>query len=254
MLKGGLMLHVCETPLARATKDLDFLGRMDNSLENLERVVRELCTANVEPDGIVFDPATVKSERIKEDADYEGVRIRFVSLLGKARVTMQIDVGFGDVVTPGALDITYPTLLDFPAPALLGYPRETVVAEKFQAMVYLSTLNSRMKDYYDVWLLGRQLAFEGAVLAKAINATFTNREPPIDVAPIAFTPEFTEQTSTLAQWTASRKKLPNTECPETLADLVPLLAGFLLPIARAVANGESFGQCWPPGGPWTSAV
>jgi DNA polymerase-4 len=140
VLKGALMLHVWKAPLARATKDLDFLGRIDNSLENLERVVREICTADVEPDGMVFDPATVKTERIKEDADYEGVRVRFVGLLGKARVTMQIDVGFGDVVTPGALDITYPALLDFPAPALSGYPRETVVAEKFQAMVYLRTL------------------------------------------------------------------------------------------------------------------
>lgn len=153
LLKGALMLHVWDAPLARATKDLDFLGRLDNSLENLERVVREVCTADVEPDGMVFDPTTVKTERIKEDADYEGVRVRFVGLLGKARVAMQIDVGFGDVVTPGAVDITYPALLDFPAPSLSGYPRETVVAEKFQAMVYLRTLNSRMKDFYDVWLL-----------------------------------------------------------------------------------------------------
>ncbi|MBK8012032.1 MAG: nucleotidyl transferase AbiEii/AbiGii toxin family protein [Deltaproteobacteria bacterium] len=99
-------LHVWEAPLARATKDLDFLGRLDNSLENLERVVREVCSADVEPDGMVFDPATVKTERIKEDADYEGVRVRFVGLLGKARITMQLDVGFGDVVTPGAVDIT----------------------------------------------------------------------------------------------------------------------------------------------------
>jgi hypothetical protein len=144
------MLHVWDAPLARATKDLDFLGRLDNSLETLERVVREVCVADVEPDGMVFDPATMKTERIKEDADYEGVRVRFVGLLGKARITMQLDVGFGDVVTPGAVDITYPTLLDLPAPALSGYPRETVIAEKFQAMVYQRTLNSRMKDFYDV--------------------------------------------------------------------------------------------------------
>ncbi|MBX7114756.1 MAG: nucleotidyl transferase AbiEii/AbiGii toxin family protein, partial [Myxococcaceae bacterium] len=187
---------------------------------------------------------------IKADADYEGVRVRFVGLLGKARVTMQIDVGFGDVVTPGAQDISYPALLDFPAPALSGYPRETVIAEKFQAMVYLRTLNSRMKDFYDVWLLARQFAFDGRVLAKAIAATFANHETAIDVEPIAFTPEFTEQSSTLAQWAAFRKKLPNTECPETLAEVVPFLTQFLLPIARACAGGESFEQRWPPSGPW----
>jgi len=252
VLKGALMLHVWDAPLARATKDLDFLGRLDHSLENLEGVVREVCTADVEPDGMVFDPATVKTERIKEDADYEGVRARFVGLLGKARVAMQIDVGFGDVVTPGAQNITYPTLLDFPAPALSGYPRETVIAEKFQAMVYLRTLNSRMKDFYDVWLLARQFGFDGALLAKAIAATFANRETSIDVAPIAFTPEFTEQASTLAQWTAFRKKLPNTECPETLAEVVPFLADFLLPTARACESGEGFEQRWPAGGPWTT--
>jgi hypothetical protein len=193
VLKGALMLHVWDAPLARATKDLDFLGRLDNSLENLQRVVRGVCTADVVPDGMVFDPATVKTERIKEDAHYEGVRVRFAGLLGKARVAMQIDVGFGDVVTPGAQDITYPALLDFPAPALSGYPRETVIAEKFHAMVYLRTLNSRMKDFYDVWLLARQFAFDGSVLAKAVAATFANRDTAIDVEPIAFTPEFTEQ-------------------------------------------------------------
>lgn len=254
ILKGALMLHVWEAPLARATKDLDFLGRLDNSLENLDGVVREVCTADVEPDGMVFDPYTVTATRIKEDADYEGVRVRFVGRLGKARVTMQLDVGFGDVVTPGAQDIMYPALLDFPAPALSGYPRETVIAEKFHAMVYLRTLNSRMKDFYDVWLLARQFTFDGALLAKAIAATFANRETTIDAAPIAFTSEFIEQASTLSQWTAFRRKLPNTECPETLAEVVPVLAQFLLPIARGCAAGERFEGRWPPGGPWTSDV
>ena len=250
VLKGALMLHVWDAPLARATKDLDFLGRLDNSLENLEGVVREVCTTEVEPDGMVFDPATVKTERIKEDADYEGVRARFVGLLGKARIAMQIDVGFGDVVTPGEETITYPVLLDFPAPELAGYPRETVVAEKFQAMVYLRTLNSRMKDFYDVWLLASQYAFEGALLAKAIAATFTNRETSIDAAPIAFTPDFTEQASTLAQWTAFRNRLPNTGCPAKLSQVVTFLDEFLLPIARACESGESFDRRWSPGGPW----
>lgn len=126
-----------------------------------------------------------------------------------------------------------------------------MVAEKFQAMVYLRTLNSRMKDFYDVWLLASQFAFDGAVLAKAIAATFANRKTTIDVAPIAFTPDFTEQASTLAQWTAFRKKLPNTECPLLLADVVPFLAEFLLPIARACAAGEGFDRSWSPGGSWT---
>lgn len=251
VLKGALMLHVWDAPRARATRELDFLGRLDNSLDNLERVVREVCAAEVEPDGMAFAPATVKSERIKEDADYEGVRIRFVGLLGKARVAMQIDVGFGDVVTPGTQTITYPALLDFQAPKLSGYPRETVVAEKFQAMVYLRTLNSRMKDFYDVWLLARQFDFDGALLAEAVAATFANRGTAIDVAPIAFTADFTEQASKLAQWTAFRNKLPGSDCPAKLSEVVSLLAQFLLPIARARESGESFNRRWAAGGPWT---
>lgn len=161
-------------------------------------------------------------------------------------------IGFGDIVTPGPLDFIYPALLDFPAPALSGYPRETVVAEKFQAMVYLGTLNSRMKDFYDVWLLSRQFAFEGPMLAKAIAATFANRGTAIDLEPVAFSPEFTERASTVAQWSAFRKKLPNTECPETLTEAVSFLAPFLLPIVRAGTASETFEQHWPPGGPWTS--
>jgi hypothetical protein len=254
VLKGALMLHVWDAPLARATKDVDFLGRLDNSLENLERVVQEVCAADVEPDGMVFDPVTVKAERIKEGTAYEGVRVRFIAFLGKARVTMQLDVGFGDVITPEAQDVRYPALLDFPAPTLFGYPRETVVAEKFQAMVYLSTLNSRMKDFYDVWLLARRFTFDGPWLAKAVTATFANRGTTLDVAPIAFTPVFAEQTTTLAQWTAFRKRLPNTECPATLGEVLPLLEQFLLPIVRACNRGESFEQSWLPGGPWMTRV
>ncbi len=252
VLKGALMLYVWDAPLARATKDLDFLGRLDNSLENLAQVVREVCAVEAEADGVVFDLATVNAQRIKEDADYEGVRVRFVGLLGKARVAMQIDVGFGDVVTPNAESITYPTLLDFPAPKLSGYPRETVIAEKFQAMVYLRTINSRMKDFYDVWLLASQYAFDGEPLGKAIAATFSNRETTIDVAPIAFTPAFTEQASTLVQWRAFRSRLPHVPCPEKLSEVVVLLDGFLLPIARACASAERFQPHWTPGGPWST--
>jgi hypothetical protein len=252
VLKGALMLYVWDAPLARATKDLDFLAHLDSSPENLVRVVREVCATEVAPDGIVFDPVTVKAERIKEDADYEGVRVRFVGLLGKARVAMQIDVGFGDVVTPGAENVTYPALLDLPAPEIAGYPRETVVAEKFQAMVYLRTINSRMKDFYDIWLLAGQFAFNGRSLANAIAATFANRETAIDVAPIAFTPEFTEQSSTLAQWSAFRSRLPNAPCPEKLSAVVAILSEFLLPVARACVNGESFELHWSRGGPWAS--
>lgn len=250
VLKGALMLHVWDAPLARATRDVDLLGRLDNSLDNLARVIREVCEAQVEPDGMVFDSSTVKVERITEDADYEGVRVRFTGSLGKAQAPMQIDVGFGDVITPRTEKIAYPSLLDLPTAKLAGYPRETVVAEKFQAMVYLRTANSRMKDFYDLWLLARHFAFDGPVLAKAIGATFANRKTAIDVNPIAFTPEFTEQATTAAQWKAFRKRIGIEEVPERLADIVRVLARFLIPVARACAVGSDFDMRWPAAGPW----
>lgn len=119
-------------------------------------------------------------------------------------------------------------------------------------MVYLRTINSRMKDFYDVWLLGSQFTFDGKLLAKAIAATFTNRGTSIELAPIAFTPDFTEQSSTLAQWTAFRNRLPNAQCPEKLSEVTTFLAEFLLPVAGACATGETFELRWTPGGPWAA--
>ncbi len=176
VLKGALMLRVWDAPTARPTRDVDLLGRLDNSPENLARVVGEVCDVDVEPDGAVFKASTVRAKRIKEDADYEGVRVLFQGLLGKARIPMQIDVGFGDVLVSGPQPLTYPTLLDMPAPMLKGYPRESVVAEKFEAMVKLGTLNSRMKDFYDLWYMARRFDFDGALLARAVSATFSNRK------------------------------------------------------------------------------
>jgi Nucleotidyl transferase AbiEii toxin, Type IV TA system len=165
---------------------------------------------------------------------------------------MQLDVGFGDVVTPAEELILYPTLLDFPAAELSAYPRETVVAEKFQAMVYLRTANSRMKDFYDLWLLASQFPFDGRRLAKAISATFAKRETTIDVSPVAFTPDFTEQPTTQAQWNAFHARLLDKQVPETLSDVVTVLARFLHPVSSACAINTSFDMRWSPGGPWVS--
>jgi hypothetical protein len=252
ILKGALMLHVWEAPLARATRDVDFLGRVENSLENLAHLMREVCESGVEPDAMAFDAETVKAGRIKEDADYEGVRVRFTAFLGKARIPMQIDIGFGDVITPGAETITYPALLDFPAARLSGYPRETVIAEKFQAMVYLRTANSRMKDFYDVWLLATTCPFEGKLLGKAISATFANRSTAMDADPIAFTTDFTRQPTTVAQWEAFRSRAALDHIPRKLSDVVETLRKFLLPVARACSSNATFALHWPPGGPWTN--
>ena len=250
LLKGALMLRVWDAPTARPTKDIDLLGKLGNSLENLANVLREVCTTEVEEDGMVFSPSTVRAERIKEDADYEGVRVRFGGLLGKARVAMQVDVGFGDVVVPAPLAIAYPTLLDLPGPRLKGYPRESVIAEKFEAMVKLGTLNSRMKDFYDLWLLARRFDFDGSRLARAVVATFGNRKTPLEPNPVALTPTFSESPAARLQWKAFVRKGKLTGAPQELGDVIPTLAEFLLPAATACAAGQSFEMTWSAPGPW----
>ena len=168
VLKGALLFRVWDMPDSRATRDIDFLAYLDNSPSNLAAIVRDVCTVDDIDDGLKFDPDTVEAQRIKEDADYEGVRLRFRGRLGNARISMQMDVGFGDLIHPGADQADYPALLDLPAPSLRMYPPETVIAEKAEAMVYLGSLNSRMKDFYDIWRMSQQFNFEGSELCEAI--------------------------------------------------------------------------------------
>ena len=176
VLKGALMLTAWNAPLLRPTMDIDLLGRIGNDIGAMTAIVREICAGHVEPDdGLVFDAATVQGERIAEAAEYEGVRVRFRATLDAARIQMQLDVGFGDIVVPAAVPTTYPTILDLPAPHLLAYSRETAIAEKFEAMVKLGELNSRMKDFFDIWLLSRSFDFDGPRLCEAIEKTFKRR-------------------------------------------------------------------------------
>jgi hypothetical protein len=250
VLKGALMLRVWDAPAARPTKDIDLLGRLDNSLENLAAVVAEVCAVQVEQDGIVFRAESIRTERIKEDADYEGVRIRFEGLLGKARLPMQLDVGFGDATIPSPLEIAYPTILDFPAPHLKGYSRETAIAEKFEAMVKLGILNSRMKDFYDIWLLSRLFDFDGPILARAVAATFAKRQTAFQPEPVALTRTFSESDIASTQWRAFVRKGRLANAPASLAEAVSGIAQFLRPIIRALDAREEFTVKWAAGGSW----
>ena len=166
LLKGALMLRVWKAPKSRPTRDIDLLGYLHNDLERIEGIARQVCELAVSDDGLRFDAATVVGERIKADAEYEGVRFRFSGFLERARIPLQLDIGFGDVVHPSAQEMSYPTILNFPAPRLHMHPRESVVAEKFEAMVHLGSVNSRMKDFFDIWLLAWQFDFAGAELAR----------------------------------------------------------------------------------------
>lgn len=151
------------------------LGRVSNDLESVRSTIAEVCQTPVEDDGLIFDADSVTTERIAEDADYEGVRAKFRARLGTTRIAMQVDIGFSDIITPGAEEIIYPTILDQSPVRLFAYNRETAVAEKVEAMVKLGKLNSRMKDFFDIWLLAGSFEFDGQTQAEAIRRTFERR-------------------------------------------------------------------------------
>ena len=188
VVKGAMLFLVWTGEPHRATKDLDLLALKSNSIEHLEKVFREVCKLSVEDDGLIFLADSVAAEAIRENDIYQGVRVTLESRLGNARIPLQVDIGFGDVVTPKAGKITFPTLLDFPAPKVAIYPKETAIAEKFEIMVKLGVANSRMKDYYDIWALSREFDFDGAQLSDAIRATFRRRKTAI--FPLRFRPIF----------------------------------------------------------------
>ena len=235
----------------RPTRDLDLLGRGETPFPGSSSIFREVCDLAVEEDGLVFSAESVRGETIKEDQEYEGLRLTLDCRLENARIPIQIDIGFGDVVTPAASEVTYPVLLDFPAPVLPAYSRESVVAEKFQAMVMLGIANSRMKDFYDLWVLARQFEFQGPVLCQAIRATFERRRTPVPAeVPLALSPEFSQDQGKQAQWRAFISKGKLDTGGAGLDEIVDALRGFLMPPAEAVAAGGLLEMVWPASGPW----
>lgn len=250
VLKGALLMTAWRAPLARSTMDIDLLGRTSNELEHNRDLISQVCEAKSEPDGIDFDTKSLKVARIKEDADYEGVRVRFHATLARARISMQIDIGFGDVVTPNAIQIEYPTLLDFPAPLLRAYPKETVVAEKLEALTTLGTLNSRMKDYYDLWALSRLYKFDGTVLIQAVSATFARRGTTIEPDPAGLGDHFIEEKA--GQWTAFVRRTRLDTIPATFREVVFTVKDFAHPLLSAAVRGETFSAVWQPGRTWSS--
>jgi hypothetical protein len=179
--------------------------------------------------------------------EYKGVRLSFLGRIGNVRIPMKVDVGFGDVITPAPIDLDYPTMLDLPAANVRAYPVETVIAEKFQAMVELGIRNSRMKDFFDLWAIALTLEVDGAALAAAIGATFARRhtEPP-RTRPLALTAEFVDDPSKQTQWSAFVRRMTTTLTPLDLQGTVDVVANLVMP----AVTGETIGKAWRPGGPW----
>ncbi len=251
VLKGALLLRSREVEITRLTRDIDLLGYGSNSAGRLAQVVRDCCETGVPDDGMHFDPESVEAREIAGAAIYQGVRIGFRGYLGKARVPMQLDVGFGDAIVPGPILIAYPELLDYGRPRLQGYTLESVVAEKFQAMVNLEMLNTRMKDFYDIWFLARQSGFEGERIAAALQATFERRQTPLPAGPPpALTAEFSESAAKERQWQAFLRKARLQEHVPDLAVVTRHIERFIMPPSEALKAERLFKAKWSPGGPW----
>ncbi len=250
VLKGALLLTAWQAPVSRPTMDIDLAGRTDNSLENISTVIRSLCGIESTEDGMTFNGDSVEASRIKEDADYEGVRVRFDAELARARIRMQIDLGFGDTILPAPKRLQYPTILDLPAPVLLAYPRESVVAEKLEALTVLGLINSRLKDYFDLWLLSKLYPFDGPVLAAAVEATFQRRGTRIQAVPVGLTETFGRDQFRAVQWRALRRQSGFATAPQELSHLVRAVSAFVSPLLSALAQRAEFLAHWHPGGPW----
>ena len=251
VLKGALLFQAWGLTQYRPTRDIDLLGYTGNEVEGLVQIVRNICTLEVEPDGLVFAADSVRGERITEDADYQGVRVRFQAGLGNARLHLQMDVGFADVVSPAPTSLKYPILLGMPAPRLRGYPPETVVAEKLQAMAFLGIINSRMKDFYDLWVLASRFSFKGASLQKAVSLTFENRGTPIFAEIPALMEPFAIEKQ--AQWQAFLSRNTLKDAPRKLVEVTYFLHEFLAPVLAATEGNQPFTATWKAGGPWRKA-
>ncbi|MGK2899581.1 MAG: nucleotidyl transferase AbiEii/AbiGii toxin family protein [Burkholderiaceae bacterium] len=207
LLKGALLFQLWYGQPHRPTRDADLLGFGPDDVPKLVGVFRSICGIAVD-DGIVFDPESVAGTEIRKDAGYGGVRIDLRATLDGARLALQVDIGFGDAVTPEAQPITYPTLLtDVPAPTLRAYPKATVVAEKLHAVTVLGMTNTRMKDFFDLWVLLHDNTLDDAELRRAIEATFARRKTAIPSAqPIGLTDAFAEDATKQMQWRAFLRK------------------------------------------------
>lgn len=226
VLKGALLFNLWLNAPHRPTRDADFLGLGPADAAALGSIVQKVCTIPAD-DGMTYDPATVAVREIREDARYGGLRVTLHGALGSVISRVQLDVGYGDAVTPGPEEVSLPLLLDgLPAPRLQAYPRETVVAEKLEAIVMLGMINSRMKDYFDLLALLREGAMDPATLTRAIVATFHRRGTTVpDALPIGLTAEFAQDVQKRDQWDGFLKR--NRLVAPALETAIEELAGFL---------------------------
>ena len=232
VLKGAMLFQIWQKSFHRPTRDLDLLSFGEPDIEYFSKVFTEICDVDSFDDGVVFDSSTINIEPIKEKDEYKGLRVTLYAKLDSARIPIQIDIGFGDSIVPTPVKIDFPTLLELPSPTLRAYSRETVIAEKFHAMVCKGIANSRMKDFYDLYLLATTHSFQAGTLREAISATFQRRatEIPQEV-PLAFTEEYVTDRTKVVQWKAFLRKSKLADSQELpFAKVVGVISKQIIPL------------------------
>lgn len=251
-LKGASLFRVWSTDELRPTKDVDFLADGLEDDASLRAALEAICDVPCPEDGVVLDPETIRIDTIRHEHFHGGQRVRMQGKLGQARLPLQVDIGFGDVITPERQVRDYPTLLDLPVPRIWTYPRETVVAEKLLPVVQMGARNSRVKDLWDIAWLARRFEFHGDTVHSAIAETFRRRGTPFGRArPVALLSDYYEDPLRTKLWNNRLRQFgERADGPATLKDAGKELRRFLGPVCDCLIEKRSFRQVWPAGGPW----
>jgi predicted nucleotidyltransferase component of viral defense system len=254
VLKGALLFELWTHRPYRPTRDLDLSGPAVGGTAQIKKIFEDILGQDVEDDGLAFDSASIRTARIRGEEEYEGVRVTFLARLERARIPLQVDIGFGDAIVPAPQEIQFPPMLDFPTARLRAYPKETVVAEKLEALVKLGMANTRMKDFYDLWIMAREFEFAGPALCKAIDATFERRRAEIPSAvPLPLTEEFSRDPQKVRQWRAFLKKSSLDQQNAELSQVIADLTTFVMPPLEAIRASDAFHMAWARNGPWVLA-
>lgn len=245
-LKGALLFFVWQISAPRPTRDIDLLGKTSNSPENLMRICREICMISCIEDGVHWNQETIQLTPNQNQREYQGYRINFKGVLDTAIIHMQIDVGFSDIIHPKPMLFNYPCILDMPQPQLIGYTPESMIAEKAHAMIMLGELNSRIKDYFDIWFLSRQFEFNGQQLLDAITKTFINREVDTELLETSavFSATFKHDQAKDAQWQNFISKNELSIAPVLFEEAMNDIAMFIFPVIDAFKTEKTFVKYW----------
>lgn len=250
ILKGALAMVVWPVQIYRTTRDIDFRVYLESDALNVKNIIAEICEVEVEPDGLHFDIDSIRTENITERADYPGVRVRLVGYIGKVRIPIQIDLGFSDTIVPAPRKEEYPHILDFPPPTVYVYPPETVIAEKLESIFYFGELNSRMKDFYDIWSISNEFVQDGKLLAEAVRSTFRNRNASIDrKLSDLLIEEFA--VSKTDEWKAFLKRIGvEEELMPSFSEVLVRITEFIQPVLDEVNEPIDIVQQWNPKSGW----